>query len=288
LHSIATRIPSVRFAECLPRLADRADKLVVVRSLCHAAAPIHETGSQFLASGSLINRTVVPIPIGQRVQQQLQGNRRVPVAVEIRKTPCSPLVSFPGASLPSPAEVRTLGQTLPEFHQAPVRTRESYGSSEMGERFWTAARLVEGGSRYILLNTFDKLEGERTGDAHGDEVTGPANLFDYRDTLGPQFDQAFAALIDDLQATGLWKQTLVLCTGEMGRTPRMNERTGRDHWTQAWSGLLAGGVFEGGQVIGETDEHGEEILNHPVPLSQFAAITQQALGLSAPEATPLG
>ncbi|HWL09230.1 MAG TPA: DUF1501 domain-containing protein [Planctomicrobium sp.] len=284
LHSIATRIPSVRFSECLPQLADRADRLVIVRSLFHEAAPIHETGCQLLQTGRLTTRHEIPLPIGMTLLEKQQGNSRFPVAMEIRRSGSTPnhySPDRPFGQLPCPFDLHQAGVNLPDFHKVAPSIRDAYGTGEFGKRFWTAARLVESGSRYVLVNTFDEIEGHRTWDAHGDQTVGPATMFDYRDTLGPQLDRALSALLDDLQSTGLWNQTLIICAGEMGRAPRLNEQNGRDHWTQAWSGLLAGGMLEGGQVIGETDEHGESVLNDPFPLSQLPAMAMEFLGESS-------
>ncbi len=266
LHSIATRIPSVRFSECLPRLADRADRLVIVRSLFHEAAPIHETGDQLLRTGHLVTRHQRPSTLVETVLQHSGNQRKTAPAVEI--------------NLSGGQDHWNANQELPQFQSAPARVRETYGQTSFGERCWLAARMIEAGSKYVLVNTFDTLSGIRTWDAHGDADIAPATVFDYRDSLGPQLDQALSALLDDLQVSGLLQQTLLLCTGEMGRTPRLNEQGGRDHWTQAWSGLLAGGGLEGGQVIGETDEHGEAILNEPFPLAQFHEMAAGTLGLS--------
>ncbi len=290
LHSIATRIPSVRFSECLPQLADRADRLVVVRSLFHDVAPIHETGDQLLRTGRLKTRQETPISIGVTVQQQQAGNRRFPAAVEIRddvklnQTSRQEIVDVGLANL---ANLKDWGVAVPDFQRAAPRVREAYGISQFGERLWAAVRLVESGCRYVLVNTFDEIEGHRTWDAHGDPNIGPATVFDYRDRIGPQFDLALAAMLDDLQVTGLWKQTFVVCAGEMGRSPRMNEEAGRDHWTQAWSGLLAGGMLEGGQVVGETDEMGESVLSHPLPVSELPWMALEFLGISPQNQEPI-
>ncbi|SFI28625.1 DUF1501 domain-containing protein [Planctomicrobium piriforme] len=277
LHSIQTRIPSVRFSECLPRLAERADQLVIVRSLFHDAAPIHRTGLQLLQAGSLVTRKKSPPQIGLVLEQSLKPRRRAAVSVELGRD----IDAEEAQHLTRPEDLRDRGQPVPDFNDASPRARDAYGATRFGEQLWTAARLIERGSQYLLVNTFDQIEGQRTWDAHGDPQIGPATVFDYRDSLGPQFDLALAALIDDLQSSGLWQQTLIICAGEMGRTPKVNEEGGRDHWTRAWSGLLAGGMLSGGQVIGETDEHGEEVLSDPMPVSQLPFMALQFLGLNS-------
>jgi hypothetical protein len=293
LHSIATKIPGVRFAECLPCLAECADRLVILRSLYHDAAPIHETGLQLLLTGNLVKKGMVPPHIGFLCQELVPARRKVPVAMllggQLELTGTSARAGndagFLAADeqslrLPELADFSGPRSEQIQFAQAPRRVRELYGETRFGALFWTAARLVERGVRYVAVNTFNRLEGEFTWDAHGCPKTGPATIFDYRDTLGPQFDRAMAAFLDDLEQSGLWKQTLVACTGEMGRSPRLNEHGGRDHWTQAWSGLLAGGMLRGGQVIGETDEHGEMILDMPLNVAQIPALALEFLGIA--------
>lgn len=293
LHSIATSIPGVRFSECLPLLAERADRLVIVRSLCHTAAPIHETGLQLLLAGQLVRRNSAPPHVGILLERLLRARRRVPVAMQLGgrlsgtgtsayRGDAAGMFGAPDGDDDSPQVPvpDSLGEGRPDFSKAPRRVREAYGESRFGELLWTAARLVERGVQYVAVNMFDRLEGKVTWDAHGCPDVGPATVFDYRDTLGPQFDRALAAFLDDLQHSGLWRQTLVACTGEMGRSPRLNPQGGRDHWTHAWSGILAGGLFEGGQVIGETDEHGESILRDPFDLAQIPVLIQRFLGIA--------
>ncbi|WP_437225553.1 DUF1501 domain-containing protein [Planctomicrobium sp. SH661] len=292
LHSIATKIPGVRFSECLPRLAERADQLVVLRSLFHEAAPIHATGLQLLLTGGLVKKGIRLPHIGF-VLKELLSNRRAPVAVELGGTVRSIGTAASSgdssgcltsgdesASLPGLNDLALPATSRPDFSQAPRRIRDAYGENHFGELFWTAARLVESGVRYVAVNTFSELEGKLTWDAHGFPGVGPATIFDYGNLLGPQFDKALAALFDDLHQTGLWKQTLVAATGEMGRSPKVNEAGGRDHWTQAWSGLLAGGMLQAGQVIGETDEHGETILDHPLEITRIPAMILEFLGIA--------
>jgi uncharacterized protein (DUF1501 family) len=106
---------------------------------------------------------------------------------------------------------------------------------------------------------------------------------DYRRTLGPALDVGLSELIDVLEQRSLLDQVLVLVAGEMGRTPRLNRHGGRDHWVQSWSGLVAGGGITGGQVIGETDGNGSEIIDRPVSAESLAATALFFLGLE-----PLG
>ncbi|MCA9000152.1 MAG: DUF1501 domain-containing protein, partial [Planctomycetaceae bacterium] len=282
LHSIATRIPGIRFSECLPRLAERADRLVVLRSLWHDAAPIHQTGQQLLLSGQLTSRKQIPPTIGDLFDHLLGHDHRRPVTATIGGSPIvkrhSPESAFPNSEQ-EPGKLSPGGEER-AFASAPAKVRERYGESRMGALFYAALREIELGTRYVSVNTFSKLEGHYTWDAHGCNTVGPATVFDYRDTIGPQFDRAMAAFLDDLWETGLWDRTLVVCSGEMGRKPQLNDKLGRDHSTQAFSGFLAGGMVRAGQVIGETDEHGESVTEQPIPLSQIPSIILDYLGIA--------
>ena len=281
LHSIATRIPGVRFSECLPRLAERADQLVVLRSLEHDAAPIHQTGQQLLLSGQLTTRKQVPPHLGEVLEQLLTPVDGQPIAAQIggppfARIPSSPVQNDGDSPLGSAARLQTEEEL---FATAPARVRERYGDSRFGAQLYAGFQALQRGTRYLTVNTFCRLEGELTWDAHSCSTVGPANIFDYRDTIGPQFDRAMAAFLDDLKETGLWQQTLVVCAGEMGRKPQLNENVGRDHWTKAFSGFLAGGMVRSGQVLGETDERAETITDHPIPLSQIPSIILDHLGV---------
>ncbi len=294
IRSIETVIPGVRFAESLPKLAQRADELVILKSLYHDASPIHESGLQLLLTGSLVKNGLRPPNIGVAMSRLLERKKQAPIAVRLGGTLSATgvnayrgnsagMLETPGEEdeddLPTLSSLQDSGFSTPDFASLSAKVKRNYGETRFGELFWTAARLVESGVRYVEINTFNKLEGEVTWDAHGCSKTAPGTIFDYRDTLGPQFDQGVSALFDDLQASGLWDQTLVVSTGEMGRTPRINENNGRDHWPDVWSGLLAGGGLEGGQVIGASDANGESIQDHPIHVSEIPGLIGSYLGV---------
>ena len=119
------------------------------------------------------------------------------------------------------------------------------GAPRNQEHFLLARRLVEAGVRVVTLN-FGRW------DFHGDEFNGLKN------THLPQFDQGYSALIEDLYERGLDRDVAVVAWGEFGRTPQINPDAGRDHWPQVGFGLLSGGGFRTGQVIGSTDRLGEK------------------------------
>ncbi|MFV0446593.1 MAG: DUF1501 domain-containing protein, partial [Planctomycetaceae bacterium] len=173
-----------------------------------------------------------------------------------------------------------LPEAMTDLESEPLRVRDGFGDSPMGRLLLQSRQLVEQGVRFVTVNTFAKLEGERTWDAHGCTTSAPATVFDYHSWIGPQFDRAVAALLDDLTDRGLLDSTLVVCAGEIGRTPLMNSGGGRDHWTQAFSGLLFGGETHPGTVIGRTSVHGGEVLEAPLPLESLADQMLAFLGLS--------
>ncbi len=126
--------------------------------------------------------------------------------------------------------------------------RDRYGRNKFGQSLLLSKRLIEAGVP-IVQATMGIVQ---TWDTHTD------NWGKLKNTLLPQLDQGLAALMDDLIATGLLEQTLVVVMGEFGRTPKISTLPGetlpgRDHWAHAYSGLFAGAGVMGGQVIGQTD-----------------------------------
>jgi uncharacterized protein (DUF1501 family) len=120
----------------------------------------------------------------------------------------------------------------------------------------------------------------QTWDTHGD------NWGKLKNRLLPWLDQGLAALIDDLAATGQLEETLIAVMGEFGRTPRISSlpgspSAGRDHWSEAYSGLFAGAGVRGGQAIGRTDRIGAFPLSPPISPNDLGATVYQVLGLDA-------
>ena len=180
-------------------------------------------------------------------------------------------------TLPASSIERADAAIAESFQTEPASVRERYGDTRFGRLLWQAERLVESGVRVVIVNLCPQLHGNVTFDAHGHPTAAPATVFDYRDTIGPQFDRACAALLDDLHDSGLLRDTLVVATGEFGRTPQLNAASGRDHWTHCWSALIAGADVPGGTVIGASDRRGEFPAQQPVSLPQLAATIYGAL-----------
>lgn len=140
-----------------------------------------------------------------------------------------------------------------------------YGDSFFGKNCLLARQLVESGVPFVEV-------GHSGYDTHADNFTGHKGL------LAPM-DQAWAGLLTDLAERGLLQDTLVVWMGEIGRTPSINNRAGRDHYVKAWSTALAGCGVKGGFVYGKTDADGREVVDSPVTEGDFFATIYKALGI---------
>jgi uncharacterized protein (DUF1501 family) len=163
-----------------------------------------------------------------------------------------------------------------ELEREPKASRERYGSGRFAEGCLMARRLLEAGVPFVEV-------GMKGWDTHDD------NFKQVRE-LSAELDRAAAALIDDLIASGLWSDTVLVWLGDFGRTPRINGRGGRDHFPKISSVVLGGGPIQSGVVIGASDEDGEEIRERPVTVPELFASLALALGVDAGEVhvTPEG
>jgi hypothetical protein len=143
--------------------------------------------------------------------------------------------------------------------------RDQYGRNEFGQSALLARRLVENGVRFVTINY--------GGWDHHDAI------FKGLDSKLPEFDQGYSALISDLDQRGLLDDTLVLAMGEFGRTPKVNDKAGRDHWGRAGSMLWAGAGVGRGQVIGATDKNGAFVTDRPVGPADVAWTVYDSLGI---------
>lgn len=148
--------------------------------------------------------------------------------------------------------------------------RDRYGRHEFGQSTLLARRLVERGVTFVTVNT---QPWDHHGTANRYATAEGANL------LLPPFDRAFAALIHDLVERGLYEKTLVVAMGEFGRTPRMNEAAGRDHWGHVFSVLMGGGRLPRGITVGASDRHGSHVLDRPLSPEDVAATIYHHLGI---------
>jgi Protein of unknown function (DUF1501) len=155
--------------------------------------------------------------------------------------------------------------------------RKRYGLNRFGQGCLLARRLVERGVRFVTINMFETVFNDITWDIHGSAPFSPISC--YSDLVGPMFDNAYSSLLEDLSRIGLLDNTLVLATGEFGRTPRVNPAGGRDHWPQCWTVVMAGGGVKGGQVVGSSDSIGGAPKDRPVMPSHVAATVYKCLGI---------
>jgi hypothetical protein len=156
------------------------------------------------------------------------------------------------------------------------KTRQRYGPTRIGQSCLLARRLVEAGVRFVTVND----DGWDTHDNSWKRLAGTFNQgkLMYRGKL-PDLDQAYAALLGDLEERGLLESTLVVLMGEFGRTPKLNSIGGRDHWPRANSVLLAGGGARRGQVVGSTDVYGELPASRPVLPEDLLATVYRLMGI---------
>jgi hypothetical protein len=156
-----------------------------------------------------------------------------------------------------------------EVERADARTLGRYGRNKFGLSLLMAFRLVQAGVNLVQVN----LGKNSSWDTHR------RNFVNLKDNLFPYFDRSVSALLDDLSDSGLLRETLVIVTGEFGRTPRINGDAGRDHWGPVMSVLLAGGGVRGGTVIGASDRIGAEPIADRQTPENLAATLYAALGV---------
>jgi hypothetical protein len=171
-----------------------------------------------------------------------------------------------------------------DLTKEPQRVRERYGMNIHGQAVLQARRLVEAG--VPLVTVFWQNDGITNVSVYWD--THNRNFIDLKTRLCPVTDQAFSALLEDLEARGMLDETLIVWTGEMGRTPRVGQsvvggagagRDGRDHWASVFTTVLAGGGIKGGIVHGSSDRHAAYPATQPTPPADLAATIYHCLGV---------
>ncbi len=177
--------------------------------------------------------------------------------------------------------------TAPNVRQAfdlesePEQVREAYGRTTYGQSCLLARRLVEAGVKFVTVYYSNSIGGRRVNsggwDTHGFDNTRMYKIVDKYQH--PMTDQTLPTLLDDLENRGLLDETLVVWTGEFGRTPKINKNESRDHWPLCYTTLLAGGGVQGGSVYGTSDEHAMYPAEHPVRPDDLAATMFYLLGI---------
>jgi hypothetical protein len=314
---ISTNVPGTQVCELLPRMAQQMDKLCVIRSmrtsqidhpqgihLMHTA--YSETANvRFPEFGAVIakylGRDGAALPnfikigsngdsgsgfLGPRFQPFNMGHDgRLPTfaqsplnpEVEARRNGLRQFVedTYAAKHAVETAKMHRAAYDSARRLQSALATfkideqwqkyEPLYGDSLFGRNCLLARQLVEAGVPFVEI-------GHSGYDTHADNFTGHKGL------LAPM-EQGWAALLTDLQERGLLQDTLVVWMGEIGRTPNINNRAGRDHYVRAWSTALAGCGVKGGLVYGQTDEEGRDVTDGKVTEGDFFATIYQALGI---------
>ena len=144
--------------------------------------------------------------------------------------------------------------------------RDAYGRNTLGQSCLMARRLVEAGVRCVTVE-------------HSNWDTHYHNFQTLQDDLLPKFDQAIPTLFKDLDSRGLLQNTLVLLTGEFGRTPKINDSAGRDHWSRCFTVALAGAGIKGGRVLGKSDKWAMDPAEDPYGPEDLCATVYNRMGI---------
>lgn len=322
--AVQTAIPGVQFAEYWPKMAALMKDASVIRTM-HGKEAAHERGVYHLKTGrrltgaknfphfgSLVADKLgdpeadIPnfVSIGRTLSSGFLGVRVAPFTVErAGQLPANVSTTVPQSRVDR--RLTLLGQQDADFSRVGAasiaaehqqlyeraarlmtanrlkaftlngeseETKTAYGGSSFGQGCLVARRLVEAGVPFV--------EVQKGGwDMHND-------LWKRMPTNAREVDQGLAQLITDLKQRGLLQKTLVLCLGEFGRTPKINQRTpevGRDHWARNFNLLIAGGGIRGGVCVGETNPDGVEIKDRPVEVDDLFATMCAVMGIDADE-----
>jgi hypothetical protein len=327
---IDTNVAGIRICETLPRLAELAQRYVLLRSCCHdnsghggaqryvytgykSASPEFELPHDYPAAGSIVSKVTGQMRHGLPTYMQVgNGDQGPPAflgpaygAFEVYSTgkPVGLEVN-PAVKLERLDDRRQLradfdrlrrdgqsGQVMGalddlerqayemltsttahaafDLKQESETLRARYGDHDAGRSCLLARRFIEAGAGFVSLRIGS---WDHHGNAGG-TVTSGAN------ENCPPMDQAVSALIEDLYQRGLDRRVLLVLWGEFGRTPRVNNQAGRDHWPQAMSVLLSGGGLATGRVIGATTSKGEQPQGDPVSPADVLASVYRHLGI---------
>ena len=149
----------------------------------------------------------------------------------------------------------------------PKELRDKYGRNAFGQGCLMARRLVESGVTFVEVS----LGG---WDMHADTFNALS-----KNKL-PELDKGMGTLVEDLAQRGLLENTMIAWMGDFGRTPRINQNGGRDHWPRSWSVVLGGGGLKGGQIVGQTDKDGVEVTDREVGVMDIVATMTKGMGIA--------
>jgi len=162
-----------------------------------------------------------------------------------------------------------------DLRREPDATRTLYGQTLFGQSCLAARRLVEAGSRVVSV-FWDEFGLAGSGwDTHWNHYPR------MRQELAPGFDLGWYGLITDLDRRGMLDDVLVVCTSEHGRTPKVTSGMGggRDHWSRAYSSLIAGAGIARGKIVGATDKHASDVADNPISPKELLATMYHLLGI---------
>jgi len=275
---IQTKVPGIHLSELFPKLATMTDKFSLIRSMHHTSPPIHECGFQLLNTGHLF-RDGPEWPSVGAVMGYLSNS-----GLKGKENWCL----LPYHSINTGISI-SHGQGTGWLHDRvnePILTSEgkshlaglelSFAIEDMTEYLFPPRSE---NINFITINMFGTVFDSVSWDCHADGGSLRTDLNDIKSTVAPIFDRCFTSLIKGLDQSGLLDSTLVVATGEFGRTPLLNANGGRDHWAGAWTALVAGGGAQGGRVIGRTDSKGTEPTDRPVTPQELVGTIYNALGV---------
>ncbi len=241
--------------------------------------------------GAAYNPVLVPDPSGKQVQltqfnltadvsaERFTNRRELLGAVEKVRAEwrASEVVEKMDANYQRAIDLLTSDKVRSAFDLAKEKDdlRNRYGGSTFGQSCLLARRLVEAGTRFVQVNWYSD-PAWLGWDVHGADLPGITRM---ESPLCPRLDQGLSTLLGDLAQRGLLDSTLVVVTGEFGRSPQINKYGGRDHWPQCFSVLLAGCGVNAGTVVGASDGHGGYPSNRPVSVPELAATIYKLLGI---------
>jgi hypothetical protein len=315
---IQTNVTGIQICEYLPKLARMTDKLGIIRSM-RTQSPDHPDGIYHMHTCYRMQERIPHPEIGAMIARYV-GNPDADLPSFVRFGPCgnagagflgpayepfsldrtgglpyftTPLVTGPGQQRRGDLLRFMEDQFAQQHHAEPFeahrtsearawrlmrarsafditrewpQARDRYGDTAFGRGCFLARKLVEAGVPFVEI-------GQDNYDSHADNfVCHKANM--------EVLDPAWSGLLQDLQDHGQLDNTLVVWMGEVGRTPYINNRAGRDHYIRAWTIVLAGGGIRGGQVYGATDADGREVRDNPVSEGDLFATIYNVLGIN--------
>ena len=273
---IRTTVTGLQISELMPLMARQMHHCTLFRGVSHDEWT-HEGACHTLLTGRRPSSSLVYPSLGSVVAMESDSVGTIPRYVSIPDDTfgfghvCGGFLDSAFNPLPVTVDMgashfSTAVGSAHNIDLEPLRVRERYGPHRFGQECLLARKLVESGVRFVTVN----LSG---WDTHCDIAAAA------RDRLVPTLDRGLAALIEDLHQRGLLEQTLVLCMGEFGRSPKINALGGRDHWPRAGFLLSAGAGIPRGQVVGTTDHQGAEPLDRIVSPQDIAVSVFRKLGI---------